>query len=283
MTRGKQPCLIEDYIIPSLKTKQFGKLLEWEDEENGIFRVRWSHKSGSAWEESYFTVFTTWDILKGRTEKDEHYYTNSKGRFRSALHRLKSKITLLKKGKYRRYQLKKYKVNNENTTLKLKKRKNRFSDIKMHSNQEVSNGLNIQINDKHNDYNSSLFSEFEYKLLYLQENEQSQLSPSGSSDSSSVFNSENENDNEYQTLFDSESSKEESLNLSDSSYSGVYYNSNYSNNDLFELHGDIVFSEEENTECKENELTELQAMDFEVLSTYEISSDLVQFINGTEH
>lgn len=104
----REICIIEDFILPKLKNKWFGHLMEWEDEFEGIFRVFWSHKSGRKWQKKYFLVFTEWDKMKGRENHGgPGYYTEAKGRFRSALTRLKNKIEALPRERhYRRYKLK---------------------------------------------------------------------------------------------------------------------------------------------------------------------------------
>lgn len=108
-------CIIEDFIIPSLENRKYGRLLEWIDEEEGIFQVFWSHKSCSKWHEEEFAVFIDWSLAKGKNQMKANFYTDSKGRFRSALYKLKSKVICLKSldKKYRRYQLKDYKKNNK--------------------------------------------------------------------------------------------------------------------------------------------------------------------------
>ncbi|XP_023242095.1 uncharacterized protein LOC111640318 [Centruroides sculpturatus] len=129
----REICIIEDFIYPKLNNKEFGYLLEWEDQENGIFRVFWSHKSGRKWQEKYFEVFTEWDKMKGRKNHGgSGYFTEAKGRFRSALTRLKSKIeTLPRDSHYRRYQLKMFQ-----------------RDGPVSANRKNYNAINLHLKDK---------------------------------------------------------------------------------------------------------------------------------------
>ncbi|XP_067142182.1 uncharacterized protein [Centruroides vittatus] len=235
-------CIIEHFIIPSLKRKTFGKLLQWENEESGIFRLRWSHKSGSKWNKRKFEVFTAWDVVKGRTNEDEgNYYTSSKGRFRSALNRLKAKVVFIKskeKSKYRRYQLKNYKKSEE--------------------------------------YN------FEHQQQIIQIDEQDQLSPLSVCSQSSTFSSESghssveheqngADENFYNTSFSysEESNREELFSSS--------YQSNFSQNDLYILHSDDIFPDEF-SQCFEkvnvNEVSEIQGM-FKRANQYLTSARIV--------
>ncbi|XP_067133994.1 uncharacterized protein [Centruroides vittatus] len=107
--------LIKDFIIPSLQSGRFGKLLKWEDEKKRIFRLSVCHKRSGNWSEEACRVFVEWDRLNRREDKTEKdFYTNSRGRFINALNRLKEKVKQIPsplKKKYRLYQL----INHEMT------------------------------------------------------------------------------------------------------------------------------------------------------------------------
>lgn len=168
-------CIIEDFIIPSLENRKYGRLLEWVDEEEGIFQVYWSHKSCSKWNEDEFTVFIDWSLAKGKNQMEANFYTDSKGRFRSALYKLKSKVICLKSfdKKYRRYQLKDYKKNN-----------------KIEYDQNVPE-KNFQKENEQIEYNpSSVISETEMDIT-------DQLSPFSESSYSSNYSSESEKENTF--------------------------------------------------------------------------------------
>lgn len=95
--------MTEDYIIPNLEKKTFGRYLEWKNREDGIFTVLWPHKSNRKWKNRDFKVFTNWDSLKGRTDQSEpEYFTKAKSRFRSCL------TALIKKGKIKKVEFTKH-------------------------------------------------------------------------------------------------------------------------------------------------------------------------------
>ncbi|XP_067122829.1 uncharacterized protein, partial [Centruroides vittatus] len=103
--------LIEDFIFPKLEDESFGHALEWENRNEGTFVMFWPHKSRRKWKETDFVVFAEWDRKKGNYKpKKQGYWTNAKGRLRSAFCRLSNKIEFLgkvsKSMPYRRYRLK---------------------------------------------------------------------------------------------------------------------------------------------------------------------------------
>ncbi|XP_067133993.1 uncharacterized protein [Centruroides vittatus] len=115
---------IEDFIIPHLRNNTFGKLLEWHNEEQGIFKVSWTHKSGGDWKEEDFQVFVAWSKINNLfDENDPKCYTCAKDRFRSSLYKLKNKVLPVKtskKSKYRLYQLKKFNKNKQRKQLSIR-------------------------------------------------------------------------------------------------------------------------------------------------------------------
>ncbi|XP_023230320.1 uncharacterized protein LOC111630451 [Centruroides sculpturatus] len=232
-------CIIEHFIIPSLKRKTFGKLLHWENEESGIFRLRWTHKSASKWNKRKFEVFKAWDVVKGRTNEDEgNYYTSSKGRFRSALNRLKAKVVCIKskeKSKYRRYQLKNYKKSEE--------------------------------------YN------FEHQQQIIQINEQDQLSPLSNCSQSSTFSSESGYSIEYEQNSADENSDNTSYSYNEESNReelfSSSYQSNFSQNDLYILHSDEIIPDEfnqffENDVNNEVLMQDIMSQEFETINIMEL-------------
>ncbi|XP_023213290.1 putative uncharacterized protein DDB_G0286901 isoform X2 [Centruroides sculpturatus] len=93
----KNTRMIPDFIIPHLKKKTFGKLLEWENEKEGIFKLFWKHQSSGDWKEEHCEVFKAWSIMKENyNENDPNKYTKAKDRFRNALNKLEVKDFLEK-------------------------------------------------------------------------------------------------------------------------------------------------------------------------------------------
>ncbi|XP_067133928.1 interferon regulatory factor 8-like [Centruroides vittatus] len=80
--------MIQDFIIPHLRKKTFGKLLEWENEAEGIFKLFWKHQSSSDWKEEHCRVFVEWSVMKENyDENDANKYTKAKDRFRNAFNK----------------------------------------------------------------------------------------------------------------------------------------------------------------------------------------------------
>ncbi|GFT12876.1 IRF tryptophan pentad repeat domain-containing protein [Nephila pilipes] len=89
MTRGRR--LVQDFLLPALEDKKYGKLLEWIDRDKQVFGLVWSHKNASNWTFSDTIVFQDWDKLKGHYRPEvKGYFMQAKQRFRAALYKLDS-------------------------------------------------------------------------------------------------------------------------------------------------------------------------------------------------
>lgn len=104
-----EPLFMKDFLYPSLRSNRFPGLLEWTNEAEKEYEVKWSHKSKGGWEVSEFAHFAEWDILKNNhTPESAEYWTLSKQRFRNTLRKLEilGKVKRLpgRRG-YRKYKI----------------------------------------------------------------------------------------------------------------------------------------------------------------------------------
>ncbi|XP_013773010.1 interferon regulatory factor 1-like [Limulus polyphemus] len=104
-----EPLFLRDFLYPSLRRNRFPGLLQWTNEAEKEYEVKWSHKSSGGWQVSEFEHFAEWDRLKGNySPESAEYWTLSKQRFRNTHRKLEihGKVKRLpgRRG-YRKYKI----------------------------------------------------------------------------------------------------------------------------------------------------------------------------------
>ena len=77
--------MIENFILPALNCGKYGRLLQWENKEAGIFSVYYKHLNDGSWNAEDFRVFTDYQKIKNRTISEDISYSKSKRRFKTSL------------------------------------------------------------------------------------------------------------------------------------------------------------------------------------------------------
>ncbi|XP_023213325.1 uncharacterized protein LOC111616129 [Centruroides sculpturatus] len=191
--------LIEDFIIPSLQSGRFGKLLKWDDEKNRIFKVSVCHKRSGEWSEEDCRVFVEWDRLNKREDKTEkNFYTNSRGRFINALNRLKEKVKQMPsplKKKYRLYQLINYEMTETEELAELQRSVNQQSSLQ--TGEEISIVPTGEYEQLPEPDERSLFHELNEWSDHSVNSVSSSESSSVLSENEDLLNSPSSNDTQY--------------------------------------------------------------------------------------
>ncbi|XP_023230204.1 uncharacterized protein LOC111630344 [Centruroides sculpturatus] len=113
--------LIEDFLLPALFNKQYGKDVEWTNRNDGKFRIKWPRiTQRTKLTDKSFKLFMDWDKLKGRDlPSTTQELVRSRQRFKAALRKLKIKSIPNSSyvEKYREFQIKKDILDQENIDL----------------------------------------------------------------------------------------------------------------------------------------------------------------------